>query len=365
VVIVGAGFAGLSAAVRLSQGGRECVVLERRAELPTSGGAIALQPNGLEALARIGVLEPLLAESLPFVHGVQRTPRGRELARYDYGELGRECSYVLAVRRARLLRLLADALGPSAEMRFGSEASEVTRAANGRVTGVPGQPASFVVAADGYGSRLRGAIGARLVSRSGPFPYVLGVAPRRLGEDAAVMYLGHGFADGMIPMPDGTDFWDTVNDENRAAVEARDFETWRETYRRRVPHADELLDGFSSFDDLSVLVGRTHRAVPSSPPGIALVGDAAAAVHPHSGQGTNSALVDGVGIGDALLDGSDEALAAHVRRRNRRMRRMVPYSRFIGVTLDAPNAFWRLLRFEGYVAARIPLMRRAFLRQIA
>lgn len=364
MVIVGAGFAGLSVACRLSQAGRECVVLERRAELPREGGAIALQPNGLEALSRIGVLEPLLAEALPLAHGVQRSPRGRELARFSYAELGVPCSYVAAMPRARILELLRDALAPSAEVLFGREVIAPTRAANGRVSGVQDIPADWVVAADGVWSRLREAVGARLVARSGPHPYVLGVASHAVDESDTVMYLGPGFADGVIPMPDATDFWDTVTDENRAAVEARDFSAWREVYRRRTPWADDLLDGMSTFDDLSLLVGHTQHAVPGMAPGLVLAGDAAAAVHPHSGQGANLALVDGVGLGDALISG-DEAVAEHVAARDRRMRWFVPYSRFLGLTLDAPNPLWRLIRFEGYVAARIPPLRRMLLRRTA
>jgi 2-polyprenyl-6-methoxyphenol hydroxylase-like FAD-dependent oxidoreductase len=365
VVIVGAGFAGLSAAARLSQAGRECVVLERRPELPRTGGAIALQPNGLEALARIGVLEPLLAEGLPLDDGVQRSPRGRELARFSYAELDTPCPFVMAARRARVLAHLMEALRPSAEVRFGCEASSYTRDADGCATGVSGQPASHVIGADGYGSRMREAMGARLVMRSGPYQYVLGVSPHVVPHRDAAMYLGRGFADGAIPMRDGTDFWDTVSGENRAAVEARDFGAWRESYRRRVPCADDLLDGCSSFDDVSLLVGRTHRAVPSAAPGITLVGDAAAAVHPHSGQGANLALADGVGLAEALLEGSDEALGAYVARRDRRMRWVVPYSRFVGLTLDASNPFWRLVRFEGYAGARVPFVRRRLLRLTA
>jgi 2-polyprenyl-6-methoxyphenol hydroxylase-like FAD-dependent oxidoreductase len=365
VVIVGAGFAGLSAAVRLSQAGRECVVLERRPELPRSGGAISLQPNGLEALARIGVLEPLLEEALPLSDGVQRNPRGRELTRFSYTELDTPWPYVMGARRSRVLQLLMDALGPAAEVRFSCEASELGRDPEGRVAGVRGEPAQWVVAADGNRSKLREAIGARLVASSGPHQYVLGVSRHVVDESDAIMYLGPGFADGTIPMRDGTNFWDTVGDGNRAAVEARDFEAWRAVYRRRVPVADELLDGMTSFDDLSLLAGRTHRAVPSAAPGVVLCGDAAAAVHPHSGQGANLALADGVGLAEALLEDSPEAVAAHVAARDRRMRLVVPYSRLVGLTLDAANPFWRLVRFESYVAARIRPLRRALLRRTA
>jgi 2-polyprenyl-6-methoxyphenol hydroxylase-like FAD-dependent oxidoreductase len=61
VAIVGAGFAGLALACTLGRAGRRVVVLERRAALPAGGAAIAIQPNGLSALERLGLLEQALA----------------------------------------------------------------------------------------------------------------------------------------------------------------------------------------------------------------------------------------------------------------------------------------------------------------
>src|SRR5687768_15790847 len=58
--IVGAGFAGLALACLLAEHGRAICILERRPDLRSGGAAILLQPNGLAALDRLGVLEPVL-----------------------------------------------------------------------------------------------------------------------------------------------------------------------------------------------------------------------------------------------------------------------------------------------------------------
>jgi 2-polyprenyl-6-methoxyphenol hydroxylase-like FAD-dependent oxidoreductase len=300
----------------------------------------------------------------------QRNPRGRDLAAWNYSELGARHPYIVAIARARLLGILLGGVGSEARVETGCEVVALLREGD-RVSGVRyrdaageerEQAAAWVVGADGAGSRVRDAMGARLVMRTGPYRYVLGISPWRPPSRAALLYHGSGWANGVISMSEGADFWDGVTAENRDAVEHRDFDAWRETYRRRVPEADALLEGFSSLDDLSLLSGRTHRAVPRSAPGVVLAGDAAAAVHPHTGQGANLALVDGLGLGDALArGGSSEDVSAHASARDRHMRMLVPFSLLTGYTYDAPNLAWRAARGLGYAWARVPPVRRALL----
>jgi 2-polyprenyl-6-methoxyphenol hydroxylase-like FAD-dependent oxidoreductase len=274
------------------------------------------------------------------------------------------------MERARMLRILLDGLGPEARLETGCEVLGLLRDDNGRVRGVRYRDAdgaaqelaaSWVVGADGAGSRVREAMGARLVLRTGPYRYLLGISPWHPPKRAALMYHGRGWANGVISMREGADFWDGITEENREAVERRDFDAWREVYRRRVPEADALLEGFSSLDQLPTLSGRTHRAVPRVMPGVVLAGDAAAAVHPHSGQGGNLALVDAVALGEALIGGRDEDVEAYATARDRRMRLTVPFSLLTGYTYDGPNLAWRAVRAAGYGWSRVPPVRRALL----
>src|SRR3954468_5877245 len=106
VVIVGAGFAGLAAACRLGRSGQACVVLERRERPEHGGAALVLQPNGLEALSEIGLAERVEDECLTVSVAVQRSPRGRTLARWSYGELGHPHSHIVAIGRSDVLSLL-------------------------------------------------------------------------------------------------------------------------------------------------------------------------------------------------------------------------------------------------------------------
>jgi 2-polyprenyl-6-methoxyphenol hydroxylase-like FAD-dependent oxidoreductase len=103
--------------------------------------------------------------------------------------------------------------------------------------------------------------------------------------------------------------------------------------------------------------------------GAALLGDAAAAVHPHSAQGANLALEDGVALGELLaqldptreLRGSD--LAPYRRERGRKAARYVAWSRLAGWTFDGATALARANRWAGWQWMRLPLARRTMLRQ--
>ncbi|HZC14795.1 MAG TPA: FAD-dependent monooxygenase, partial [Thermoleophilaceae bacterium] len=105
--------------------------------------------------------------------------------------------------------------------------------------------------------------------------------------------------------------------------------------------------------------------------GAALLGDAAAVVHPHSAQGANLALEDGVALGELLasLDPSREPrrsdLAPYGRRRGLRGARYIAWSRFAGASFDGETRLWRAIRWSGWQWQRVPLVRRALLRHSA
>src|SRR5918996_297972 len=83
---------------------------ERRAALPATGAAIAIQPNGLSALERLGLLEPALAVGSRIDRLLMHDSAERLAARVDYGELAHPTPFLLLVRRRELLCVLADGL---------------------------------------------------------------------------------------------------------------------------------------------------------------------------------------------------------------------------------------------------------------
>ncbi|MDP9187899.1 MAG: FAD-dependent monooxygenase [Actinomycetota bacterium] len=376
VAVVGAGFGGLGVACVCADAGFSVTILERRPRLAPEGVGIVLQPNGLAVLERLGVLQQVLAVGHRITTVRQCDPSGRVRAVTSYAELRHPHPYLVCVERTSLISLLADRLFARTELRTGCAAGGLERQ-DGRVSGVRYADASgaqhtlraaCVVGADGINSVIREALGVRTRNRTGPDRYVLGLAPCKPADDAAVLYCGPGWCDGVLPYGDHTYFFDHITDENREAVQRRDFDAWRDNYIRRIPDASRIVADLGSFEDLGFLSGRTHRAVQRVLPGVALVGDAAAAVHPHSGQGANLALEDALALGAALAahgPHSTAALGTYARARNAKLRRYVPWSIFIGRTFDGPGPGWRAVRRVGYLASHLPPARRASMRQHA
>jgi 2-polyprenyl-6-methoxyphenol hydroxylase-like FAD-dependent oxidoreductase len=175
--------------------------------------------------------------------------------------------------------------------------------------------------------------------------YVVGIGPRpvELEDGAALVYHGTGYADGVMPLGQNGYFYDGVTPANRAAVDAGDLDGWRAIYSERVPYAAELTAAPRSWDDLSVLGTRPGRVRRRIAAGAALLGDAAASVHPHSAQGANLALEDAVALGELLatLDPARELrrgdLEAYQRRPGRKGARHVAWSRFAGGSFDGQD----------------------------
>ena len=369
---MGASVAGLATACRLCQHDRRVTVLERRPDLLEGGRAILLQPNGLEALERLGALELVRERGLELSRVVFFRERGRIAAVYDYGELRHPHPYAVEIRPGDLRSALGDRLAElgGAPPLLGSELVGLLRE-NEAVVGVRYRDnegrehdleAGHTIGADGPGSTVREALGIRCRRLGEPVDYVLGTPALPARSRELAVHCGPGYADGVVPLRDGTYFWDCVTAENRVAVEAGDLDGWREVFARRLPAAAELPRAVTSWDEVTLVRVRPFWARDVIADGAALAGDAAGAVHPHSAQGANLALEDAVALGDALAGG---ALEHYARSRQRRRRRYVLWSLLAAGSLDAPSRAWRAVRASGFAWNRVGPMRRQLLRRQA
>jgi 2-polyprenyl-6-methoxyphenol hydroxylase-like FAD-dependent oxidoreductase len=380
VAIAGAGFAGLALGCTLLHAGRPVVVLERRPRLPAGGAAVAIQSNGLAALDRLGLLERAVAAGSRIDRLLMLDRRGRRVARVDFGELDHPQPFFLIVRRRDLLRVLADELARlgGGRLLYGAEVVGLVRR-GGRVRGLRyrrnGEHAELgawcVAGADGIRSAVARELGIPIRTWGHDQRYVVGIGARPAGleEGSALIHHGTGYSDGVMPLGDGAYFYDSVTADNRGAVEAGDLDGWRAVYATRVPYAAELTAPITSWDELSVLGARPSRAARRAADGAALLGDAAAVVHPHSAQGANLALEDGVALGE-LLARQESArelrlsdVAPYQRERGRKAARYVAWSRFAGWSFDGETPLARANRWLGWWWMRVPPARRIMLRQ--
>jgi 2-polyprenyl-6-methoxyphenol hydroxylase-like FAD-dependent oxidoreductase len=375
-VIVGASVAGLASACALAQADWSVRLLERRSDLSDEGEGLLVQPNGLASLERLGALDLVRARGVEIAKVLVHDGRGRLSTTYDYTEVRHPHAEAIEIRpqalRAALVERAAE-LGVPAP-RFGAEVVEVIRegtsVAGARCADGSELTGNLVVGADGRGSRTRAALGipCRELGQRGSF--VLGTADVRPTTRDARIYCGDGYGNGVLPLPDGTYFFDCITGENRDAVEAGDLEAWREVYERRVPCAGEFIDAIPNWGHLSTIDVRPFWAARRLAPGVVLVGDAAGSVHPHAGQGANLALEDAAALGEALRGHTAAAescgsLRGFARQRDRKLRRYVLWSVVAAGSLDGPNRFWRAVRRAAFRSNRVGAVRRVALRQQA
>ncbi|MEU9043980.1 MULTISPECIES: FAD-dependent monooxygenase [unclassified Kitasatospora] len=373
-IVIGGGIGGLTAALALHRQGIPVAVHERAASLEPVGAGLALAPNALRALDRLGVGERLRALATPHPAIGLRHPSGRWLARTDTATFEAQFGDpIAAVARADVIAALVDAL-PDGTVRTDSPASLVTpgSATEPAVARTPDgdRPAGLVVAADGIRSATRG-----LLFPQHPGPRYSGfttwrtiVTPTRR-PDAAGEIWGRGRLAGIVPLADGRVYvygaalapaGARAADGDEKAELLRRYGTWCAPVPQLLALAEpERVLRHDVWDLADPLPAHHHGRV-------ALLGDAAHAMCPFQGQGACQAIEDAVVLASLLTPSTDPAAAlpAYTAARLPRTTAIVTGSRRIGdlVALRTPVA--ALLRttaltLAGLLPARALLSRSA------
>src|SRR5262245_32711616 len=153
--IVGAGFAGLTAACALAQRGWSVRVHERADALRTTGAGIYVYENGLRVLEAVGAYEAAV-KGAPFAHTREvRDERNNVISVHRWGG-----SRVFSIVRQTVINALAaSAARAGAEIVTNSAGASAN--AGGELTLADGRSlkADLVIAADGSNSRLRDGLG--------------------------------------------------------------------------------------------------------------------------------------------------------------------------------------------------------------
>ena len=334
-MVVGAGIGGLAASLALSQVARRVTFVER-AERPSEvGAALALQPNGMAVLDRLGLLSAVEAIGARIDRMDIRSVTGRMLLTAGMPDLGGGLDHAIAVRRTDLHRLLLQAVAgvASIDKLFGwtavsadpSGAVRITASAlNGRALGSTSLRADLIVGADGVNSAVRSTGG--FVSRvSSGSSYVRTIVSGRASPWFEEYWTPLG-SFGLAPLDgDQIYFWAAAHVGAAAeAMSRRDLRAFRQAWRLALPTAADLLDRVSSFDDLLVNTVRRVDCRRWISGRLVLLGDAAHAMAPNLGQGANSALVDAVVLAEELTSAPSvkDALVRYDKRRRRLARRL-------------------------------------------
>lgn len=328
VAVVGWGMAGPAVALALARQGHRVVAFERVPEPGPVGAGILLQPTGMTALADLGLLGPVAARGAPVRHLRGLSHRGRVVMDLSYGDLAPGL-LGLGLHRGVLFQVLdAAARAEGVTVHTGVEVDAAAPGRQGWSLSAEGRPLGdfdLVVCADGARSVLRGA--NTLPKRVLPYPWG---ALWRVHPDPEGVFDGslhQVYRDtrqmlGFLPTgqgPDGPEplvslFW-SVRLAALDDLRRRGLAAWRDQVLALDPRAERLLEGLQDLDELlvapyfDVRMGRWHTTAPGGA-GLVFIGDAAHAMSPQLGQGTNLALLDAVALARAVADHPGDLAAA-------------------------------------------------------
>jgi FAD-dependent urate hydroxylase len=340
-LIVGGGIAGPVAALALQRAGIEAAIYEARA--PTAGDAgswLTVASNGLDALRAIGADEPVRAAGFATAGIVLLNDKGARLGRIPAGSARHDRPLTITIKRARLHRvLLEQATRHGISFAFGKRLAGVEMSPNDGVI------ARFGDGTQAYGDLLIGCDGVHSATRRNidaaapPGRYVGLVNFGGYTRDLALsvesgvwhMVFGRRAFFGYIRDPGGGIVWFANVPRGQVSDSERDATTTAQWKR-------QLLDLFA--DDyaevariiragaLELVADNTYdlASVPAWRRGpMLIIGDAAHAPSPSSGQGASMAIEDAVVLARCLRDSPSVplAFAAYEKLRRRRVERIV------------------------------------------
>ncbi|OHV35266.1 MULTISPECIES: FAD-dependent oxidoreductase [Pseudofrankia] len=349
-IVIGGGIAGPVAAVALGKAGIEATVYEAYETMADGvGGTLSIAPNGVDALAAAGlggIVEPV---GTPITAMVMRNGKGRRLA-----SLGSPAGLPdqLLVWRPELYRALHDAAAHhGARIEHGRklvaiEQHDTGTDVAGGVTAVfsDGNRASadILIGADGIRSAVRS-----LIDPVAPSPRYVGllgfgarlsagpVDPARIDPTGSEMHFvfGRRAFFGYVLAADGSGGWfanlpraaSMTASEARAVGAVEWLRVLRETF------ADDRLraiDLISRTDPAELVTVGGMEDIPSVPVWhhgrVVLIGDAAHATSPSSGQGASLAIESAVELARCLRDlPYREAFATYEGMRRDRVERII------------------------------------------
>jgi 2-polyprenyl-6-methoxyphenol hydroxylase-like FAD-dependent oxidoreductase len=338
--IVGAGFAGLTAACALAQRGWRVRVHERGDRLRTAGAGIYIYENGLRVLEAVGAYDEAVKGAPLALTREVRDARDRLIAIHQWTG-----SRVFSVVRQNVINALAAAATRAgAEIIAGSAA--IRASASGELILADGKTvkADLIVGADGSNSQLRDALG--LLSKR---KYLVDGCTRLLIDKIDAEREGNGSTKTVeywsgtrrllyTPCSE-TDIYIalTMLDED---VEAKVVPVRKDDWKRAFPLLGALIDRIGEqgrYDRFELI-----RLKSWSAGRVAMIGDSAHALPPNIGQGGGCAMMNALSLA-VYLERETDIMSA-LRTWETRERPMTEHTQRISYILGLPTTWPPALR---------------------
>jgi 2-polyprenyl-6-methoxyphenol hydroxylase-like FAD-dependent oxidoreductase len=313
LLIAGGGIGGLSIAIALRNRGHDVTILERATQLTAIGAGIGMQCNAVRALRRLGLSDEILAAGVPIERYEYVDTRGRAIAGWPQGEIGRKLGEpTVVLHRAQLQAALRGAL-PDDVIRLGARCVRYDEDADGVTVTLDGgetMRGDALVAADGLRSEVR----AQLLGFEAP-RYAGWIAWRGIAElslptfplGLARQTLGRGRSFGTWHIGGGRVYWVATMRMPEGAIDDPGLRSERVLSAFAGMH-DPVATVIRATPPETILSHEIHDRAPVtgwSSSRVVLLGDAAHPTTPVTGQGGGQAIIDAVALADELGDAGD------------------------------------------------------------
>jgi len=346
--IVGAGFAGLTAACALAQRGWRVRVHERADRLRTTGAGIYIYENGLRVLEAIGAYAAAV-HGAPVAHTREvRDDQNRVISVHRW-----QGSRVFSIVRQTVINALAESATLSgAEIVLNSEGVAAT--ADGELTLANGEKikADLIVAADGTNSRLRDGLGLldkRKFLVDGCTRLLINKTPEEIEQQqdgATTIEYWSGSRRVLYTPCSETEVYIalTMLDSDEKATE---IPVNREAWKGWFPHLAPLIGRIRAagrYDRFEYI-----RLKRWSAGKVAVIGDAAHAIPPNIGQGGGCAMMNALSLAVYLDRERDTSTALATWERNERA--ITEHTQRVSLVLGWPTTWPPAIRARALALA--------------
>ncbi|WP_329344654.1 FAD-dependent monooxygenase [Streptomyces sp. NBC_01352] len=336
ILVIGGGVAGTTTALALHKAGFDVSVYEAHPDSAEDIGAfLTLASNGMRALAQIDASAAVTATGFPLTSMRVLDGTGTELAQRSLGEADNPVLRYRCLRRGELnAALQTEAAHRGITIRHGASVASVQDGPD-RVTAhfTDGSTATgdLLIGADGLNSTVRRTIApATQPCYAGEYVFYGYTTNTSRAEEAdaerITMVRGSAAAFGYAVSPGGQTYWFARVAGERLAADVIAHGTpgrWRDLLMPLLRDDATAAAGIVAATPDDILVTNATE-IPTGAPWrsgrMLLVGDAAHAASPATGQGASMAMEDAVILAKALRDAPDTDTALSVYETLRRPR---------------------------------------------